>query len=120
MIARTGNGWIASEYPNFCQCRKCCFKVSKENKRTSLDWLVFALLKYRYTFILLARKFLSKCDSVLFFISGIDAVRVNPIRREFKFLYGYAEVSDIAPDTCDVKLFDDWGNVIMLLQGFRV
>lgn len=45
---------------------------------------------------------------------------MNPIEKQFRYLYGYAEVSTDAPDTCDVKLLDDKGNVIMFLQGFTV
>ena len=47
-------------------------------------------------------------------------MRLNLIKREFKYLYAYAEVSSVAIDTCDVKLLDDCANVILLLQGFRV
>ena len=51
---------------------------------------------------------------------GIDSVRLNPIKRQFKHLYAYTEVATTAVDTCDVKLMDDCANVILLIQGFRV
>ena len=51
---------------------------------------------------------------------GIETIRLNPIRNSIKALYGYTEVNHATPDTCDLKLFNQNGDVIMYMHGFKV
>eukprot|EP00794_Sanderia_malayensis_P013962 gene13962-15419_t len=51
---------------------------------------------------------------------GIETVRLNQISSSISCLYGYAETTGEAQNTCDVRLLDDNGHVIMYLHGFLV